>query len=487
MKKLLLFFILIPGFVHADLVINEISYNPEGTDAGFEWIEIYNNGDSVSVENYLLREQEVNHKLTSVSDAGYVIPSGGYAIIADNTIKFLEAFPGYPGVLLDSVFSLVNTGELLELLDPGKALVFGVQYNPDKGGNGDGSTLGLISNEWSGTKPTPGYTNISYQTAPPEPEEESEDPEDETTVETPQTDPAENTGDVVVADSDIDTKVTQVIIKADAGKDRILLAGVTYTFKGLARNEKGAELTSPKFTWNFGDGLTDSGKSVRHTFESPGNYVGTLTAYSGRTESQDTFEIRVLEPKLVISSDTAAQKVFIDNQTNYSIDISGFIINTVQDEFVFPEGSVIKKKTKIALSGALLKLDLDSGQDIIFLSPNRVALSSYNQLVNDLEQDKLLVETEKLTVETVQPETSQVVYIKVAEPLYEEVSTSSPVATEETFTKLELPKVIQNSQSASVSPFAEYWVEIIGILIVLVAGLGLTIRHYWTRLPKKPE
>ena len=487
MKKLLLFFILIPSFVHADLIINEISYNPEGTDSGFEWIEIYNSGDSVSLENYLLREQEVNHKLTSVSDAGYIIPSGGYAIIADNSTKFLEVFPGYPGVLLDSVFSLVNTGELLELLDPNKSLVFGIRYNPDKGGNGDGSTLGLLSTEWRPTKPTPGYTNTAYQVPPAEPKTESESSQSEAPEETTPKDSSENTGDVVVADSDVETKPPTLIIKADAGKDRILLAGVTYTFKGLARNDKGLELTSPKFTWNFGDGLTDSGKSVRHTFESPGNYVGTLTAFSGRTESQDTFEIRVLEPKLVISSDPAAQKVFLDNQTNYSIDISRFVISTAEKEFVFPEGSVIKKKTKIALSSVLLKLELSSDKDIIFLSPNKVVLSTYNHLVYDLEQDNLLVEKKETLIESQPNEQPDVVYIKVVEPASQETAIGTPTTTDEIFSKLVLPEAPPSNQAAFILPFAGYWVEIIGILVMLLVGLGLTIKHYWNSPLKNPE
>ncbi len=41
---LILLIFLFAECVLADVIINEIMYNPSGTDSGHEWIEIYTNG-----------------------------------------------------------------------------------------------------------------------------------------------------------------------------------------------------------------------------------------------------------------------------------------------------------------------------------------------------------------------------------------------------------------------------------------------------------
>ena len=69
-KKLLLVFIgviFFSGFslARAEVVINEIMYDLEGTDTGREWIEIYNNSNSsVDLSSYKLFEADTNHELT---------------------------------------------------------------------------------------------------------------------------------------------------------------------------------------------------------------------------------------------------------------------------------------------------------------------------------------------------------------------------------------------------------------------------------------
>ena len=37
---------LFTGLLYAEIVINEVCYDPKGADSGYEWIELYNNGDS---------------------------------------------------------------------------------------------------------------------------------------------------------------------------------------------------------------------------------------------------------------------------------------------------------------------------------------------------------------------------------------------------------------------------------------------------------
>ena len=76
-----------------EIVINEIMYNPDGTDTGREWIELYNNeAFEVDVSEWKLYENDVNHGLT-VSQGDLVIPSNDYAVIADTCDSFLLDYP----------------------------------------------------------------------------------------------------------------------------------------------------------------------------------------------------------------------------------------------------------------------------------------------------------------------------------------------------------------------------------------------------------
>ena len=55
MQKILfiIFSLLLIPFANAELVINEIMYNPSGADGGHEWIEFFNSGfDDINLDGY---------------------------------------------------------------------------------------------------------------------------------------------------------------------------------------------------------------------------------------------------------------------------------------------------------------------------------------------------------------------------------------------------------------------------------------------------
>ena len=81
-------FILSANVACANVVINEIMYDLEGTDTGREWIEIYNNTNtSVDLSTYKLFEANTNHALV-VYEGNANISAGGYAIISSDPVKF---------------------------------------------------------------------------------------------------------------------------------------------------------------------------------------------------------------------------------------------------------------------------------------------------------------------------------------------------------------------------------------------------------------
>jgi len=105
------------------LQITEIMFNPNGSDSGREWIEIYNNNSQeINLSGMIFYESETNHKIESIN-AKYILYSKQYAIIVDKLQLFLEDYPWLEQsnttesniTIFDSAFSLLNTGEYIAL------------------------------------------------------------------------------------------------------------------------------------------------------------------------------------------------------------------------------------------------------------------------------------------------------------------------------------------------------------------------------------
>jgi hypothetical protein len=166
MKKLILLslFLIIP-LVSAEIVINEIMYNPDGPDDNHEWIEIYNDGsEDVNLTGWKFYEGGTNHGLT-LKNGSWILEPNNYAIIADDWDTFLEDWPNFSATLFDSTFSLSNSGEALVLKNSSLDVVENITYNSSWGADGDGDTLQLINNSWCAGDPTPGEPN--YCPPPP--------------------------------------------------------------------------------------------------------------------------------------------------------------------------------------------------------------------------------------------------------------------------------------------------------------------------------
>lgn len=166
----------------ADMMINEIMYDPTGTDGGHEWIEVYNSGtSSVDLSGWRLFEQGTHHTFTLIQGSNQ-LNGGSYAVIADNSANFLIDNPGFAGTLFDSSFSLINIGEELILENSSLDAIDIVNYSNSWGTNVEGYSLELInptldndnSVSWSSSNNvggTPGVRNSISVNNPPDVED----------------------------------------------------------------------------------------------------------------------------------------------------------------------------------------------------------------------------------------------------------------------------------------------------------------------------
>ncbi len=141
-------------------------YDVVGADTGREWVELYNDGDEeINLSEYKFFEGEVNHKMTLVQ-GGEVLPPKSYAILVANEVKWKADWPTFGGIILDSTFSLSNTGESLEIKDKNLKTIDKYSYNSLLGGSEDGKSLQKIGGSWVASRPTPGVLNHLVVEAP---------------------------------------------------------------------------------------------------------------------------------------------------------------------------------------------------------------------------------------------------------------------------------------------------------------------------------
>lgn len=141
-------------FKIGDFVINEIMYNPEGTDDKHEWIEIYNNSGREIIltggvggwkfDDGATSLHGLNEPPTNGSRGSMAVAAGGYLVLADNAETFVADHQGFGGTVIDTVMDLKNstsTIKAIKIISPSGAIIDEVLYSNSWGGDGNGKTL----------------------------------------------------------------------------------------------------------------------------------------------------------------------------------------------------------------------------------------------------------------------------------------------------------------------------------------------------------
>ena len=131
-------------------------YDLNGSDSNREWIEIYSD-EGVNLSTYKFYEAGTNHKISFISGNETFLD---YAIIADDSEKFLLDNPDFSGNLFDSSFSLANTNESLAIKNSSLDIIYEITYFSNWGASGNGKSLQLINNSWFECIPTAGKDNF---------------------------------------------------------------------------------------------------------------------------------------------------------------------------------------------------------------------------------------------------------------------------------------------------------------------------------------
>lgn len=372
MKYIILCFLFIPTLVLAgNLKITEIMFDPEGSDAGREWIEIFNGSEqSINLSDLKFFENDTNH---GVSGDVLNIQPNQYVVIADNPTKFKEDFVGFSGILLDSTFSLVNTGEYLALKLKTGEILDELTYDTQKGGNGTGNSIQLNSSgDWIPALPTPSKENS--QTAVNESEEEKQEVSDV----------SEDTSSHIEQEEISDYEYTSDL-KIGIGRDRVASINSPIEFE-IRSNRK---VYFNDVDWNFGDGSEiESGIKADHIYEYPGNFVVIGSVSKKERNNNGIIDkvvarglVEVYEPQLSLYLATSSQYILtavIRNESKREVNLGEWIIDWGEKGEKIPSNTILlpNMSLKIPLKD-IEYLDLDHFDGIALLYPNSYWYNSF--------------------------------------------------------------------------------------------------------------
>lgn len=350
-----------PSVVQAQVVINEIMYDPSGADSGREWVELYNDGsadvvitggtgsgswrvcDGAAVSDCSKHSLVIN-VAEGVGRGTLTVPVGGYVLVASNPAVFMSDYAGSYSVAKSSL-NLTNTAGAVVLLDGSGAVVDAVSYAKDKGANGDGNSLQRMNGAWGASAPTPGAANAS--TAAPSGNggqvagASYDDPES----------PVFGTGTATVH-----TKPPARPLAADAGPDRTVMVGADVVFEADVRGREGEIMIAASHRWTFGDGSAAEGRTVTHRFAYPGKYVVVLNARFGLEDATDKVIVTIIEPALQVSR--TADAVALTNTSGTEIDLSRWRLRAAGFAYELPDNTFVLPHETIHVPDAVTRLPM---------------------------------------------------------------------------------------------------------------------------------
>ncbi|MDI6781979.1 MAG: cohesin domain-containing protein [bacterium] len=151
------------------VIINEIMYDPQGSDTNREWVEVYNSNefDDINLSGWKFFDGDgtTKHGL-SLYQGTWTIPSQGYAVIVQKGATFTAVYGTNTGTIIEcSALTLVNSTATIALINSSNDFVGSVTYSSAFGANNNGRSLERISpesNEWKESQildGTPGRRN----------------------------------------------------------------------------------------------------------------------------------------------------------------------------------------------------------------------------------------------------------------------------------------------------------------------------------------
>lgn len=339
-------------------------YDLEGSDTDREWVEVFNSGaSSVSLSGWRLYENDSNHKLTLIQGSES-ISSGEYAVIVDDASTFLLDWPEFSGIVLDSSFSLHNSGEQLIIRDGELIDIDSVTYSSEWGAKGDGNSLYYTGSDWLFGIPSPGSGPLS---AAPDSQTQGDNNQTESNTQEP------SVGSSFPVEPQIFAHIT-----APGANNTIVTVGADSLFKGRAIGLSGEPLSGARFLWSFGDGGRAEGESVLYHYKYPGEYITVLNVSSGKYSAAERIVVSARSAHIQITY-ADKDRIEVSNESSREINLSWWVFMIGSDSFVIPQDTIMLPGQTVSFSSEITGLFPENKSDVVLLYPNMMPVSLITQ------------------------------------------------------------------------------------------------------------
>ncbi|MBP9717221.1 MAG: lamin tail domain-containing protein [Candidatus Pacebacteria bacterium] len=404
MNRLLLasFILLLPThLLFASVSISEVAWMGSVESTNHEWIELYNNGESVAVDGWTLTDG-VGLNITLAG----TIPGSTYVILERNRSDG-GSVVGTP--LLNYSGALVNTGATLTLSQADGSIVDSVaggeNWQNIGGDNTTKETAQYTTGGWITASPTPGRANATTGSV-------------QTTSVTSSGSSSTNTSTsastkTTTSKSTTSTKNFSLQIIAP----NFIYAGQPVKFSATASGVDSTIHKSVHHRWNFGDLNTSSETKPTHTFTYPGTYNVVVNGEWNMNDASDQIELTVL-PITVSLSHSIRGDVLLQNDAMYPVDVSGYQL-TASKELQIPAYTLISRRGTLTIPWSMLG---SSPFPPTFLKGRE------KEMITSTYVTKAVEEEDFVSTALVPTISSQPVAQSEPEAIVEEVVTSEPLS-----------------------------------------------------------
>lgn len=368
----IIIFALSPIVTNAKVILTEIMYDPEGTDTGREWVEIYNDGDGdVDLSTVRLNENGINHTFKSFNTPTAILGAGKYAIVADNPEKFQLDYTNYSDLLIDSAFSLNNTGETIAIVDAEGNVIDTVAYSSEWGAGGNGNSLQKKGDIWIPGEVTLAKENVTV------PADESDETGGDTTNSTTTTSSSGSGSSAASSSSSSHSSQSvltsykpKVALEIGIGRDRLGFVNTPIQFQANHNQDKSSGI---KYLWSFGDGDSATGKKAEHSYYSSGEYNIVTNASKSGEQAVSRIRVSIREPEITIKATNRGKLVdiLLENHSKFEVNVGAFEIVKNSEEskntFIFPQDTIVNSGKAVDIVGEISGLHVENQTEKILM------------------------------------------------------------------------------------------------------------------------
>jgi len=359
-----------PEISFAAVTINEIAWMGNSNSANDEWIELYNNGEVINLDGWLLTDN--NNLNISLSGS---LGGNSYAVLerTDDSSASGSAYLVYSG-------ALTNVGAILTLKRADGSIEDQVAGGEDwenvGGNNSTKETAQYTSSGWITAAATPGKVNAAEDSGS---NEEQESGEVITVSNSSSNSSVSDSKDTLIRgilDEDFELK-----IKAPS----VVYVNQTFNLDAMPDGVSDRLFKRLNYSWSLGDGEAGYQRYLTHSYQFPGNYVVVLTSKYNRIEQVARKNITVLPVNFSITRNSEGD-VQINNDAKYEINLSGYTVSG-QKNIVLPENTILLAGATITISKENLSATYDSLVRLFDSESVLVASTNMSNSVQSTEDD----------------------------------------------------------------------------------------------------